>query len=47
MMDDPDVDYADHTEGRGFVMKDTTAKIICGCGNSFSALGAINTGRKL
>ena len=32
-----EVDYVDHTQGSGFVMKNPTAKTTCGCGSSFSA----------
>lgn len=32
-----EVDYVDHPQGSGFVMKNPTAKTTCGCGSSFSA----------
>ena len=32
-----EVDYVDHTQGSGFVMKNPIAKTTCGCGSSFSA----------
>ncbi|HWF62177.1 MAG TPA: iron-sulfur cluster assembly accessory protein [Nitrospira sp.] len=31
-----EVDYVDHTQGSGFVMKNPTAKTTCGYGSSFS-----------
>jgi iron-sulfur cluster insertion protein len=34
-----EVDYVDHPQGSGFVMKNPTAKTTCGCGSSFSAQG--------
>lgn len=32
-----EVDYLDHPQGSGFVMKNPAAKTTCGCGSSFSA----------
>lgn len=32
-----EVDYVEHIQGSGFVMKNPTAKTTCGCGSSFSA----------
>lgn len=32
-----EVDYMDHMQGSGFVMKNPTAKTTCGYGGSFSA----------
>ncbi len=32
-----EVDFVDHAQGSGFVMKNPTAKTTCGCGSSFSA----------
>jgi iron-sulfur cluster insertion protein len=32
-----EVDYVDHPQGSGFVMKNPAAKTTCGCGSSFSA----------
>jgi iron-sulfur cluster insertion protein len=31
-----EVDYVDHMQGAGFVMKNPKAKTTCGCGSSFS-----------
>jgi len=31
-----EVDYLEHVQGSGFVMKNPTAKTTCGCGSSFS-----------